>query len=58
VLAGYGARDRLVTPRDARALREAVPSATEVVVPDSAHLSPLEQPDRWYAELTRHWAGR
>jgi pimeloyl-ACP methyl ester carboxylesterase len=58
VLAGYGARDRLVTPRDARALREAVPSATEVVVPDSAHLSPLEQPGRWYAELTRHWAGR
>jgi pimeloyl-ACP methyl ester carboxylesterase len=58
VLAGYGVRDRLVTARDARALREAVPSATEVVVPDSAHLSPLEQPDRWYAELTRHWAGR
>jgi pimeloyl-ACP methyl ester carboxylesterase len=58
VLAGYGVRDRLVTPRDARALREAVPSATEVVVPDSAHLSPLEQPDRWFAELTRHWAGR
>lgn len=58
VLAGYGAGDRLVTPRDARALREAVPSATEVVVPDSAHLSPLEQPDRWYAELARHWAGR
>jgi pimeloyl-ACP methyl ester carboxylesterase len=55
VLAGYGARDRLVTPRDARALREAVPSATEVVVADAAHLSPLEQPDRWYAELTRWW---
>jgi pimeloyl-ACP methyl ester carboxylesterase len=55
VLAGYGARDRLVTRRDARALREVVPSATEVVVTDSAHLSPLEQPDRWYGELTRHW---
>jgi hypothetical protein len=26
------------------------------VVPDSAHLSPLEQPDRWYDELARHWA--
>jgi pimeloyl-ACP methyl ester carboxylesterase len=58
VLAGYGVSDRLVTPRDAQALREAVPSATEVVVPDSAHLAPLEQPDRWYAELTRHWSGR
>lgn len=56
VLAGYGACDRLVTPRDARALRQAVPSAVEVVVPDSAHLSPLEQPDRWYDELARHWA--
>lgn len=55
VLAGYGARDRLVTPRDARALRQALPSVTEVVVPDSAHLSPLEQPDRWWAELTAHW---
>ena len=56
VLAGYGVRDRLVTPRDARGLLQAVPSATEVVVPDSAHLSPMEQPDRWYAELTRHWS--
>jgi 3-oxoadipate enol-lactonase len=56
VLAGYGAGDRLVTSRDAGALREAVPSATEVVVPESAHLSPLEQPERWFAELTRHWA--
>jgi pimeloyl-ACP methyl ester carboxylesterase len=57
VLAGYGARDRLVTSRDAAALREAIPSAHQVVVPDSAHLSPLEQPDRWYAELTRLWDG-
>jgi pimeloyl-ACP methyl ester carboxylesterase len=56
VLAGYGARDRLVTARDARALREAIPTAREVVVPESAHLSPLEQPDRWYAELDRLWA--
>ncbi len=56
VLAGYGARDRLVTARDARALREAIPSAREVVVPESAHLSPLEQPDRWYMELDRLWA--
>jgi pimeloyl-ACP methyl ester carboxylesterase len=55
VLAGYGAKDRLVTARDARALREAVPAARDVVVPDSAHLSPLEQPDRWYAELARLW---
>jgi pimeloyl-ACP methyl ester carboxylesterase len=57
VLAGYGARDRLVTARDARALREAIPAAREVVVPESAHLSPLEQPDRWHAELERLWAG-
>ena len=56
MLAGYGARDRLVTARDARALREAIPSAREVVVPESAHLSPLEQPDRWYMELDRLWA--
>jgi pimeloyl-ACP methyl ester carboxylesterase len=56
VLAGYGARDRLVTARDARALRGAIPSAREVVVPESAHLSPLEQPDRWYAELDRLWS--
>ncbi len=56
VLAGYGARDRLVTSRDADALREVLPSATEVVEPDSAHLSPLEQPDHWYSALSRFWA--
>jgi pimeloyl-ACP methyl ester carboxylesterase len=55
VLAGYGERDRLVTSRDARALREVIPAAREVVVPESAHLSPLEQPDRWYVELRRLW---
>lgn len=57
VLAGYGARDRLVTSRDAAALQEVIPTASEVVEPDSAHLSPLEQPDHWYAELTRFWSG-
>ena len=56
VLAGYGASDALVTARDAAVLRRALPRAREVVVDDASHLAPLEQPDRWYAELTRFWA--
>ena len=55
VLAGYGDRDRLVTDRDARALRSVLPRAHEVVVGGTAHLSPLERPDAWVAELRRHW---
>ena len=55
VLAGYGARDRLVTAHDARSLRDVLPQAREVVVEDAAHLSPMERPDVWFAELTRLW---
>jgi len=57
VLAGYGARDRLVTAYDARALREVLPQAREVVLDDSSHLSPMERPVEWHRELTRFWAG-
>jgi pimeloyl-ACP methyl ester carboxylesterase len=57
VLAGYGERDRLVTAYDARALREVLPQAREVVLGDSSHLSPMERPVEWYRELTRFWAG-
>lgn len=55
VLAGYGDRDRLVTAHDARALRAVLPRAHEVVVGGTAHLSPMERPDAWLAELSRHW---
>jgi pimeloyl-ACP methyl ester carboxylesterase len=55
VLAGYGARDRLVTAHDARCLRDVLPRVREVVVEDAAHLSPMERPDVWFAELTRFW---
>jgi pimeloyl-ACP methyl ester carboxylesterase len=55
VLAGYGARDRLVTAHDARQLRRALPGLREVVLDEAAHLSPMEQPERWFAELTRFW---
>lgn len=57
VLAGYGARDRLVTAYDARALREVLPHAREVVLDDSSHLSPMERPVEWHRELTRFWSG-
>jgi pimeloyl-ACP methyl ester carboxylesterase len=56
VLAGYGARDRLVIADDARAFRAVLPQAHQVVLDDAAHLSPMEQPDAWFAELTRFWA--
>ena len=55
VLAGYGDRDRLVTAHDARALRAVLPRAHEVVLGGTAHLSPMERPDAWLAELSRHW---
>jgi pimeloyl-ACP methyl ester carboxylesterase len=55
VLAGYGDRDRLVTDHDARGLRSVLPRAHEVVVGGAAHLSPMERPDAWLAELRRHW---
>jgi pimeloyl-ACP methyl ester carboxylesterase len=55
VLAGYGARDRLVIADDARAFREVLPQAQQVVLDDAAHLSPMEQPDAWLGELTRFW---
>ncbi len=57
VLAGYGAHDRLVTAYDARALREVLPHAREVVLDDSFHLSPMERPVEWHRELTRFWSG-
>jgi pimeloyl-ACP methyl ester carboxylesterase len=55
VLAGYGAHDRLVTAHDARELRTLLPALHEVVLDDASHLSPMEQPDAWLAELTRFW---
>ena len=55
VLAGYGDRDRLVTGHDARALRSVLPHAHEVVLGGTAHLSPMERPAAWLAELNRHW---
>jgi pimeloyl-ACP methyl ester carboxylesterase len=55
VLAGYGARDHLVTAYDARRLREVLPHAHEVVLGGSAHLSPMERPTQWAAELARFW---
>ena len=56
VLAGYGARDRLVTAHDARQLRAVLPGLREVVLDESSHLSPMEQPDAWIAELGQFWA--
>ena len=55
VLAGYGARDRLVTAHDARELRRVLPGVHEVVLDQASHLSPMEQPDAWLAELTTFW---
>jgi len=57
VLAGYGDRDRLVTGHDARALRSVLPGAHQVVLGGTAHLSPMERPDAWLAELRRLWDG-
>lgn len=57
VLAGYGARDRLVTAYDARSLRAVLPDARQVVLDGSAHLSPMERPDASVAELTTFWDG-
>jgi pimeloyl-ACP methyl ester carboxylesterase len=58
VLAGYGVRDRLVTAHDARCLREALPDLDELVLDDASHLSPMEQPDRYFTELDRFWHQR
>jgi len=55
VLAGFGDRDRLVTSYDARSLREVLPTAHQVVLGGTSHLSPMERPDGWITELTRFW---
>ncbi len=55
-LAVFGARDAVVTERDAAVLRRALPATTTRVLPDSAHLLPLEQPEVLLGVLDRWWS--
>jgi pimeloyl-ACP methyl ester carboxylesterase len=46
-----GEQDQLTPPERAREMAEAIPDARLVIVPDSGHLSTLEQPDAVTAAL-------
>src|SRR5262249_25801979 len=51
VLVLSGAEDRTTPADSAHDLAEAIPGAQEGVIPDAAHLVPLEQPDAFHAAL-------
>jgi pimeloyl-ACP methyl ester carboxylesterase len=52
-----GEDDVLTPPADARRIAEGIAGAELVVIPDAGHLSNLEQPDRFTAEVER-FAGK
>ena len=56
VLAVFGEKDVLVADRDRRTLQRAVPRARIEIVPDSAHLVPMERPHELLALLRDHLA--
>jgi pimeloyl-ACP methyl ester carboxylesterase len=51
VLILSGAHDRTTPAASAHELAEAIPGATEVVLPNSAHMLPYEEPDAFLAAL-------
>lgn len=52
-----GADDALCPPRTAASLCTALPNSNVFIVPDSGHLTPMEQPGAW-AEHVRHYLQR
>ncbi len=47
----WGANDRIIPVRDADRLQEYIPHARKVVYPHTGHVSMLERPDRFNAQL-------
>ena len=47
----WGARDLLVPRRDADVFARLIPDARKIVYPDTAHVSMLERPDRFNADV-------
>jgi 3-oxoadipate enol-lactonase len=55
VLLFSGELDRAKRPEDMAYIAERVPGSRHVVVPDSGHTPPVENPDMFAAELARFW---
>ena len=55
VLLLMGQRDLMTRPGATQPLAEAIPDATMIVIPDTGHMSMIEQPDVVIDELTRYW---
>lgn len=51
VLVLVGEEDALIPPSESKAMAEALPNARLVPIPGAGHLSPLERPDAFAAEL-------
>ena len=48
-----GAEDTLTPPALAEAMRDAIPASRLVVLPEAGHLTPLERPAEFTAEIRR-----